>query len=1332
MIVLEGLPALSPFRRERLELRLQSVSPGVRVVGAWHVYWVDPEPGASPEPAVLRRVLAAGEAQAPRAGADAVSRFVAPRLGTISPWASKASEILRGAGQPVRRVERGTRIDLAGWPDDPARQAALSKLLHDPMTQSLLVAHEEAVGLFVAPPRGSVERIPLDALEQANARLGLALAADEIDYLRERYAELGRDPSDVELMMFAQANSEHCRHKIFNATWTVDGEDQPRSLFAMIRNTHARTPQYTLSAYSDNAAVVEGYPANRFRPDPATGEYRSEPLADSAFCIKVETHNHPTAISPFSGASTGAGGEIRDEGATGRGGKPKAGLTGFSVSHLRIPTLPQPWESARELNPRMAPALEIMLDGPLGGAAFNNEFGRPNLLGYFRSFELQHEDEPARAYDKPIMLAGGLGAMDRPMVAKRQLSPGDAVVVLGGPAMLIGLGGGAASSVASGESAEDLDFASVQRENPEMERRCQEVIDSCVALGQDNPIVSIHDVGAGGLSNAIPELLHDSGVGGLIDLGRVPSDDPSLSPMQLWCNESQERYVLGVPQARMAEFAALCERERCPFAAVGLATAEQHLTVGYGVLDALDAQEADTGTGPAQHAGRSDHPRGSAAQADGPHPIDLPMDVLFGKAPKMHRDTQRPAPVRWRMLNTNAIDLHEAGLRVLAHPTVAAKQFLVAIGDRSVGGLTARDQMVGPWQVPVADCALTHAGYEGLAGEAMAIGERTPLALIDAAAAARMAVGEAITNLCAAPVEALERVKLSANWMAAAGHPGEDARLFDAVHAVGMELCPELGLSIPVGKDSLSMQVQWTGPARAGDGAPEAAAGQAHKSVSPVSLIVTAFAPVPDVTRQLTPLIEDGIDSELWLIGLGAGKQRLGGSILAQCFDAFGGACPDLDDPARLRSFFELIRDARDAGLLRAYHDRSDGGTFATLCEMAFCSHRGLEIDLDGWGEDRAEDALRTLFSEELGAVVQIATEDRAEFADLVARHGLVECAQRIARPTGSGRIRVRHGEQTLAEWRWEALFDAWWSVTHAMQRLRDNPDCADEEWQAARRFDAPGLQPRLGFDPGEDVAAPYIGTGARPKVAILREQGVNSQVEMAVGFDRAGFAAVDVHMSDLIAGRTTLEGFDGLVACGGFSYGDVLGAGRGWATSILERDVLRDQFAGFFERAGTFSLGVCNGCQMMSALSAIIPGASHWPRFLRNRSEQFEGRLGLLEVIESPSLFLSGMAGSRIPVVVSHGEGRAAFDSEADRVAARVALRYVDGDGVAATAYPANPNGSTDAIAGLTSDDGRATILMPHPERTLRRSNFSWAPVQWPDASPWMRMFRNARARLG
>ncbi|MGH8084222.1 MAG: phosphoribosylformylglycinamidine synthase [Lysobacter sp.] len=1316
MIVLEGASALSAFRRERLQARLQALHPQIRLLDAWPVYWVEPEAGATPDEAALRRILQAEPAAAARAN-GAVSRYVTPRLGTLSPWASKATELLHGATLPVKRVERGTRYDLTGWPADAATQGELAKVLHDPMTQSLLESRDAAAALFQVPARGELERIALDELETANGRLGLALADDEIAYLRERYAALGRQPSDVELMMFAQANSEHCRHKIFNASWTIDGREQSTSLFKMIKHTHAQTPEHTLSAYSDNAAVVAGYTSQRFRPDPATGGYRAEAPVESAFCIKVETHNHPTAISPFAGASTGNGGEIRDEGATGRGGKPKAGLCGFSVSHLRIPTLPQPWEGARALNPRMAPALEIMLDGPIGAAAFNNEFGRPNLTGYFRTFELD-EGAHTRAYDKPIMLAGGLGAIDRSQVEKLGLKPGYAVIVLGGPSMLIGLGGGAASSVASGDSHEALDFASVQRDNPEMERRCQEVIDRCVALGDANPIASAHDVGAGGLSNAIPELLHDSALGGVIDLANVPSDDPSLSPMQLWCNESQERYVLGMPVERVAEFTAICERERCPFAVVGHATAEERLVVGYdATVESIYGDEAVVQD----------------------WPIDLPMDLLFGKAPKMQRDTRRPSEAPWPSLDWSGLDLHAAALRVMAHPTVAAKQFLITIGDRSVGGLTARDQMVGPWQVPVADCAITFAGFDGFAGEAMAIGERTPLALLDAAAAARMAVGEAITNLCAAPVESLQRIKLSANWMAAAGHDGEDALLFDAVRAVGLELCPQIELSIPVGKDSLSMQAQWQ------------AEGEAQKSVSPVSLIVSAFAPVLDVRQQLTPLLNREEDSELWLIGLGAGKQRLGGSVLAQVhpeatggnggdgiLPAFAGqssedgrrnaGVPDLDNPQRLRDFFELIREAREANLLQAYHDRSDGGAFAALCEMAFCSHLGLEINLDGWGQD----PFRTLFNEELGAIVQVTAEDRADFADLVARHGLIDCAQRIAKPTTAATVRIREDGDTLAEWRWDELFDAWWSTSHAMQKLRDNPECADEERVAARDFNAPGLVPKLGFDPAEDIAAPFIATGARPKVAILREQGVNGQIEMAAAFDRAGFEAFDVHMSDLIAGRVQLADFKGFAACGGFSYGDVLGAGRGWATSILERPALREKFTEFFGRDDSFALGVCNGCQMLSQLKPIIPGAEHWPTFLRNRSEQFEARLSLLEVVESPSLFLRGMAGSRIPVVVSHGEGRAVFGGNLDQTAVRMSLRYIDGDGTVAGQYPTNPNGSTNAIAGVTSDDGRVTILMPHPERTLRSANLSWAPREWSEDSPWLRMFRNARVFVG
>ncbi len=1293
MIVLEGAAALSPFRRERLESRLQSIAADLRITGAWHVYFTQATDAAAVDQATLGRILQA-QPQPAEAAAGSLSRYVVPRLGTLSPWSSKATELVRGAGLAIQRVERGTRIDLAGWPSDPALQAAVARLLHDPMTQSLLADIAQARALFDSPARKPLQRIALADLEGANKRLGLALAEDEIEYLRQRYGELGRDPSDVELMMFAQANSEHCRHKIFNASWTIDGQAQERSLFRMIKNTHQQTPQHTLSAYSDNAAVIEGEPAARYRPDPASGRYRSEAVVPSAFQIKVETHNHPTAIAPFPGASTGAGGEIRDEGATGRGGKPKAGLTGFSVSHLRIPTLPQPWEAPRALNPRMAPALDIMLDGPLGGAAFNNEFGRPNLLGYFRSFELP-EDAITRAYDKPIMLAGGLGAIDRVQVDKLKLQDGDIVIVLGGPAMLIGLGGGAASSVASGESAEDLDFASVQRDNPEMERRCQEVIDRCVAMGAGNPIKFFHDVGAGGLSNAIPELLHDSDVGGVIDLGKVPTDDPSLSPLELWCNESQERYVLGIPADRLAEFGEICARERCPFAAVGVATAEERLVVAYG---------ATPGNIPADA------------------PIDLPMDVLFGKAPKMHRDTAHPAAPRWPQLKTAGIDLHDAGLRVLSHPTVAAKNFLVTIGDRSVGGLTAREQMIGPWQLPMADVAITLAGFDTYAGEAMAVGERTPLALLNAAASARMAVGEAITNLCAAPLISLDTVKLSANWMAACGHDGEDALLYDAVRAVGMELCPQLDISIPVGKDSLSMQAQWQ------------ADGRTEKSVSPVSLVISAFAPVADARQQLTPLLEREGESELWLIGLGAGKQRLGGSILAQtqadhsALPAFAGEVPDLDDPQRLRGFFELIRDARQAGLLLAYHDRSDGGAFAALCEMSFASRLGLDIVLDAWGDD----PFRSLFNEELGAVVQIAREDRAAFADLVERHALTECAQRIARPTTAPVVRVQLGGQSLAEWRWEELFDAWWSVTHAMQRLRDNPEAADQERAVARNFNAPGLKPKLVFDPAEDVAAPFIATGARPKVAILREQGVNGQIEMANIFERAGFDAFDVHMSDLIEGRVQLADFRGLAACGGFSYGDVLGAGRGWATSILERPALREAFAAFFARPDTFALGVCNGCQMMSQLKAIIPGAEHWPVFLRNRSEQFEARTALLEVVESPSILLRGMAGSRLPVAVAHGEGRAEFDGAVDQAAVDVALRYVDGDGRVAEQYPLNPNGSPDGITGLTTRDGRVTILMPHPERTPRTLNLSWAPKGWGEDAPWLRMFRNARVWCG
>jgi len=1289
MIALDGQSALSPFRIDRLNATLASAVPAASVRSVRHVYFIDADPAAL-QLDRLREVVEAvpGEAQP-------ATLWVVPRLGTRSPWSSKATDILLGCGFAVRRIERGLAFEIDGAPaPGSAERAALAAVLHDPMTQSVVDDLAGAAHAFDAGPAGPLARVALQAdphaaLNEANARLGLALAADEIDYLADAYRELGRDPSDAELMMFAQANSEHCRHKVFNASFTLDGVGQAKSLFAMIRNTHALSPAHTLSAYHDNAAVIEGNPARRFFADPGDGVFRAH-AEDTPYAIKVETHNHPTAISPYPGASTGSGGEIRDEGATGRGGKPKAGLVGFSVSHLRIPGLPRPWETERPLPPRFASAFEIMRDGPLGGAAFNNEFGRPCLGGYFRAFE-QAGDEPGlrHGYDKPIMIAGGLANLRRAHVEKQVLRDGDAVVVLGGPAMLIGLGGGAASSVAAGTSSEQLDFASVQRDNPEMQRRCQEVIDACWARGEGNPIVSIHDVGAGGLSNAIPEILNDSGVGGRIDLRAIPSDDPQLSPMQIWCNESQERYVLGVRPADLAGFEAICARERCPFAVVGHATAERRLRLTDSRMPASDPAHAV---------------------------IDLPLEVLFGKPPRMQRDARRK-PRRVDLVPDLAgIALDDAIARVLRLPAVGSKSFLVTIGDRTVGGLCSRDPMVGPWQVPVADCAVTLADFDGYAGEAMAMGERTPLALLDAAASARMAVGEALTNLASAEVR-LDEVRLSANWMAAVGHPGEDAALYDAVHAVGMELCPALGVSIPVGKDSLSMQARW-----------QDAAGE-QRTVSPVSLVVSAFARTRDVRSALTPQLRlDTGATDLWLLDLGAGRDRLGGSSLLQAFGRGGGLPPDLDDPALLKAFFAAIGEAREAGLLLAYHDRSDGGALVAAIEMAFAGHCGLELVLDGW----ADAALAALFSEELGAIVQVREADGDAFAAILARHGLDALAHRIGAPRENHEIRLVAGGEALATWTWRDLMRAWSETSHAMQRLRDNPASADAEndWRCDEHD--PGILPVLTFDPAEDIAAPYVARGARPRVAVLREQGVNGQVEMAAAFTRAGFDAVDVHMSDLAAGRIALDGFRGLAACGGFSYGDVLGAGRGWAASILYNPRLRDAFAAFFADPRTFALGVCNGCQMFAQLKSIVPGATHWPRFVRNASEQYEARLVTLEVLESPSILLAGMAGSRIPVAVAHGEGRTLYDDPADAAGARVALRFVDNEGVATERFPLNSNGSAGGRTGFTTDDGRVTILMPHPERVVRSVQMSWRPREWGEDSPWMRMFRNARAWVG
>jgi len=1306
-MVFDGQAALSAFRLDRLNRELTRVQPGSQLSAARYVYFVAADAGTAPDQDALCRVLRATPG-APKAA----TLWVVPRLGTISPWSSKATDILRGCGFAVQRVERGIAFNI----DKPpmAESAAWHKLvreLHDPMTQSALSALGEADALFQAGSPAPLERIvlgaqPAEAFQNANVRLGLALAPDEIEYLVARYAELKRDPTDVELMMFAQANSEHCRHKVFNASWMIDGAPQERSLFAMIKNTHAVSPAHTLSAYKDNAAVIEGNAGQRFFAQP-DGRFAAVNEA-IPYAIKVETHNHPTAIAPYPGAATGAGGEIRDEGATGRGAKPKAGLVGYTTSYLRLPDQQRPWEKQRPLPPRMASAFEIMRDAPLGAAAFNNEFGRPCLGGYFRTFEKETGDpNTRRGYDKPIMIAGGLANTRATHVQKGVLQAGDAIVVLGGPAMLIGLGGGAASSVAGGDSSEALDFASVQRDNAEMERRCQEVIERCTALGAANPIVSIHDVGAGGLSNAIPEILHDSNVGGRIELRKIPSADAALSPMQIWCNEAQERYVLGLRAADVEKFTSLCARERCPFAVVGVVTSEQRLVVS-------DERE--------QGAGSRETAPGSASSSLLPAPsallpIDLPMDVLFGKAPKMQRNTERK-PKRLDIVpDLDGIVLEEAIRRVLRQPAVGSKSFLVTIGDRSVGGLCSRDPMVGPWQVPVADCAVTLSDFDGYAGEAMAMGERTPVAVWSSPASARLAVGEAVTNLAAAAIADIGEIRLSANWMAAIGAPGEDAALFDAVQAVGMELCPQLGISIPVGKDSLSMQAVWQ------------LDGRKQTTVAPVSLIVSAFARVTDVRQALTPQLRmDAGPSELWLIDLGAGKNRLGGSALAQVYNRAGGLPADVDKPERLKRFFAAIQDANAKGLLLAYHDRADGGAVVSLIEMAFAGHCGLDVELNGWGES----TLQALFSEELGAVVQIRTSDRDAFREALGAHNLDHLAHFVGNPHAKKRIKLWLAGESIARWGWNDLMGVWSETSYAIQARRDNPATAKAELIWRCNDDDPGLSPTLSFDPVEDIAAPYVATGARPRVAILRDQGVNSQVEMAAAFTRAGFDAFDVHMTDLQNGRHKLRDFHGFAACGGFSYGDVLGAGRGWATSILFNPLLRDQFAAFFADPKKFVLGSCNGCQMLAALKDIIPGAAAWPSFERNASEQYEGRLVLAEVVESPSLFFRGMAGSRIPIVVAHGEGRAEFTQVRDLRAVQACVRFVDNAGHATEIYPSNPNGSPKGITGVTAADGRVTILMPHPERVFRTAQMSWAPRSWGEDSPWMRMFRNARTWLG
>jgi phosphoribosylformylglycinamidine synthase len=1333
MLILPGSNALSAFRSQRLLSQLQAVAPTIAAVQARFYHFIDASSPLSTEDTErLSAMLTYGE-PVPQTQYEGVTEeyFVIPRLGTISPWASKATDIAHNCGMAhIHRIERGVAYTVVlksgilgtgiGAPKKLGAEEAqaVAALLHDRMTETVLRSADEAQALFSELEGRPLEAVDIlgagrKALEQANAEMGLALAEDEIDYLLAAFTRVQRNPTDVELMMFAQANSEHCRHKIFNAEWTIDGVKQDKSLFGMIKNTHQLQPKGTIVAYSDNSAIMEGAQAMRFFPQGDSQEY--EPTTQLTHTLmKVETHNHPTAISPFPGASTGAGGEIRDEGATGRGAKPKAGLTGFTVSNLNIPGFEQAWENPAYGKPeRIASPLQIMVDGPLGGAAFSNEFGRPVLGGYFRTYEQKVGktalgENTVFGYHKPIMIAGGIGNISGSHTHKNDIPVGSLLLQLGGPGMRIGMAGAAASSMATGTNTADLDFDSVQRGNPEMERRAQEVINACWQLGDANPIISIHDVGAGGISNAFPEITNDAKRGATFDLRKVPLEESGMSPREIWSNESQERYVLAIAPEDLPRFAAMCERERCPFAAVGVATEERQLRL----IDPI------TNTSP----------------------VDMPMDVLLGKPPKMQRDVVH-VQNDFKPVDVTGLELDEVARRVLLLPTVADKSFLITIGDRSVGGMSVRDQMVGPWQVPVADCAVTTLSFEGYKGEAMAMGERTPVAVIDAAASGRMAVGEAITNIAAAPIASIEDIKLSANWMAACGQPGQDAALFDTVKAVGMELCPALGISIPVGKDSLSMRTTWN------DG------GESKAVISPVSLIVSSFAPVHDVRKTLTPQLRTDLgDTSLILIDLGRGKNRLGASALAQVTQQVGNDTPDLDNPQDLKAFFAAIQQLNADGKLLAYHDRSDGGLYAALCEMAFAGRAGVSVNLDiltmegehasdhgdakNWAaqvsERRNEMTLRALFSEELGAVVQVRHDERSEVMNVLRAHDLGACSHIIGKVNERGVIEFTRDTKIIYSKRRSELHRLWSETSWRIARLRDNPECVDQEYERLLDQTDPGFTPKLVHDTNVNIAAPFIGTGARPSVAILREQGVNSHIETAWAVHQAGFKAVDVHMSDLIAGRVSLEAFKGLIAVGGFSYGDVLGAGEGWAKTILFNAALKEQFAAFFGSGDTFGLGVCNGCQMMSNLKSIIPGAEAWPKFTRNKSEQFEARFGMVEVLDSPSIFFSELAGTHAPLAIAHGEGFADFSQTGDLSKAIGALRYIDNRGQATEQYPFNPNGSPGGLTAVTTPDGRFTVMMPHAERVARTVTMSWHPDGWGENSPWARMFQNARKWVG
>jgi phosphoribosylformylglycinamidine synthase len=1303
LLSLKGGVALSAFRIQKILSSLRDSAPDISGLSAefLHFIWTN-TPLSDGEKTVLTSVLDYGAKTEATASGSGTTLLVTPRIGTISPWASRATDIVKHCGLPnVLRVERGVVFTIHtqnGRLIDATERAALFPLIHDRMTENVFNDVVEAQKLYHAAqpkPLNSIDILDAGkvALEAANSDLGLALSNDEVDYLYENFCKLGRNPTDVELMMFAQANSEHCRHKIFNADWVIDDVPQAISLFGMIRNTHKLNPGNTIVAYSDNSSIVanheKGTKTKRFYPS-MNGEY-GYVEEETHYLMKVETHNHPTAISPFAGAATGAGGEIRDEGATGTGSKPKAGLTGFSVSNLNIPNFGQPWESAQYGKPsRIASPLQIMLDGPLGGAAYNNEFGRPNIAGYFRTFELAAPSvdggEEVRGYHKPIMLAGGIGNISAQHAKKNPIPAGALLIQLGGPAMLIGLGGGAASSMDTGSNVENLDFDSVQRGNPELERRAQEVIDRCWQLGNKNPILSIHDVGAGGISNAFPELVNDAGVGARFELRDVHNEEPGMSPRELWSNEAQERYVLAILEADLPRFKAMCERERCPFAVVGVATEARHLTVS-------DRHFAND-------------------------PVDMPMAVLLGKPPKMTRDV-KTASRKLSAFNTSKIDLKDAVSRVLRLPGVADKTFLITIGDRSVTGLVAREQMVGPWQIPVADVAVTLAGFDTYAGEAFAIGEKAPIALVNAPASGRMAIGEAITNIAACLIPTISDLKLSANWMAPAGHAGEDAAMFATVKAVGMAFCPQLGVSIPVGKDSMSMKTVWNDN------------GEQKSVTSPISLVVTAFATTSDARKTLTPQLKADSHSSLILLDLGLGKNRMGGSSVAQVYGQIGDTAPDVDDASLLKHFFSQIQALNNAGKILAYHDRSDGGLFTTLVEMAFAGHCGLEIDLSTFDNNLVD----VLFNEELGAVIQVATTDKQVILSQLNANLAQPFAKAIGTVTQQNSINILQHDRVVFTDSRINLHRIWSETTFKMQSLRDNPICAQQEYDRILDEGNRGLFNALTFNPNENVAAPFLNLQAKPKMAILREQGVNGHVEMAAAFDRAGFASTDVHMSDIISGRVSLKDFAGVVACGGFSYGDVLGAGEGWAKSILFNQRARDEFSAFFSRSDSFALGVCNGCQMMSNLRALIPGTDHWPRFVKNKSEQFEARLAMVEVLPSASLFFNGMSGSKMPIAVAHGEGFTEFSSKAavNDVLERklVTLRFIDHASNPTEQYPFNPNGSPLGITGLTNTDGRFSIMMPHPERVIRQVQNTWQTCGLDENSAWLRMFQNARRMI-